>query len=427
MEPGGKIGIVLAGGGARGAYEAGALSVLMPALTRRGERASIFVGASVGAVNAAALAGMAHLSADEAAEVALLRWRQIRKRAVMRPMIGRQLPVLALRSLEKLLSRRGARIGALLDPAPLGRSLRRWIDWPAVHANVGSGRVDAVAAVATEARAGRSVVFVESAENRQPRSSDAVGYVASALTPEHLMASSAVPMVFPPVWLGQPPAERGWYLDGAIRLHQPIKPCLDLGADRVIMVAMASAAGPRGDETADGGAPDLADGAVNVLRGLLGDSVIADLRTLGSVNRFYVAAEAPDRYRAARGKPPYRRVPFIFVAPERRGAIGDMARAVARSRYRGLRALRSPDFALINRMLCADSPLGGELLSYLLFDRDFIDELLAMGQRDARRLLAGTQTEGPWQTEALPPPDSYVSVAAQTPAKSATPATTNAT
>ena len=62
-----RIGLVLAGGGARGAYEAGALSVLAPALEERGERPTVFVGTSVGAINAAYLAGSRHLSAEEAA------------------------------------------------------------------------------------------------------------------------------------------------------------------------------------------------------------------------------------------------------------------------------------------------------------------------------------------------------------------------
>jgi NTE family protein len=107
-------------------------------------------------------------------------------------------------------------------------------------------------------------------------------------------------------------------------------------------------------------------------------------------------------YREARGKPPYRSVPYIFVAPAKRGAIGDIAQQVFRSRYGGWKGLRSPDFRLLNRLIGGDSPTHGELLSYLFFDPEFIEELIKMGQADARRWLNSPPGEGdPWQVEPL--------------------------
>jgi len=76
---------------------------------------------------------------------------------------------------------------------------------------------------------------------------------------------------------------------------------------------------------------------------------------------------------------------IIFVAPSRRGIIGDIASEVFRSRYGGLKGLRSPDFPLLSRLLGGDGPAHGELLSYLLFDRDFIDALIDLGRADAAR------------------------------------------
>ena len=106
--------------------------------------------------------------------------------------------------------------------------------------------------------------------------------------------------------------------------------------------------------------------------------------------------------RAARGKPPYRRVPYIFIAPSRRGIIGETASEVFRARYSGRRGLRSPDFPLLNRLLGGDSPAHGELLSYLFFDRDFIDALIDLGRADATRWLNTSRgPEQPWQTKPL--------------------------
>lgn len=76
-------------------------------------------------------------------------------------------------------------------------------------------------------------------------------------------------------------------------------------------------------------------------------------------------------------------MPYIFVAPQRRGAIGALAVEIFRSRYRGIKSLRSPTLRLLQQLLGGDSPTHGELLSYLFFDREFVQELSAMGQRDA--------------------------------------------
>src|SRR6185295_11409680 len=92
-----RIGLVLSGGGARGAYEAGVLSVLGPVLDRRGERPTICVGTSVGAVNAAYLASTAHLSAEEAITGGLERWSTIRMAQVLKPLVRRQVPLTLLR------------------------------------------------------------------------------------------------------------------------------------------------------------------------------------------------------------------------------------------------------------------------------------------------------------------------------------------
>ena len=156
-------------------------------------------------------------------------------------------------------------------------------------------------------------------------------------------------------------------------------------------------------------APDFGDGALHALHGALVDPLGEDMRMLGNVNEFFAGgddAQAATRYREARGKPPYRRVPYIFVAPRRRGIIGDIASEVFRTRYGGLKGLRSPDFPLLNRLLGGDSPAHGELLSYLLFDQEFIEALIDLGRDDAEHWLnAPPGADEPWQ---LGPLDVFV-------------------
>jgi NTE family protein len=163
---------------------------------------------------------------------------------------------------------------------------------------------------------------------------------------------------------------------------------------------------------------------------MLVDPVVEDMRILGNINMFFAehnggaqerretkgrrALDASARkYREARGKQPYRSIPYIFIAPERRGEIGRVASAVFRDRYGGIKGLRSPDFPLLNRLLGGESPTHGELLSYLFFDHEFIEELIRMGQRDARRWLRADPTN-PWQIEPL---DAFMKPKARSAAK----------
>src|SRR3954452_14425741 len=158
--------LVLAGGGARGAYEAGALSVLLPELESRGERPTIYVGTSVGAINASMLAATAHLPARESVEGIVDLWSGLSKDQVIRPIALRQGPLAALRYAGGLISIPGGRLPSMLDPEPLTGNLRKWVDWDRLGTNVDEGTVDTLAVVATSARTGRSVIFVDEHQGR---------------------------------------------------------------------------------------------------------------------------------------------------------------------------------------------------------------------------------------------------------------------
>ena len=402
MHPQALTGTILSGGGARGAYEAGALSVLWPALERREERPSLFVGTSVGAINAAYLAASHHLDATESAAGLLERWREVSKGEVVRPILLQQVPLTVLRYAGELLSVPGVRLPSLLDPTPLERNLRRWMDWEAAHRNLSEGEASALAVVATAARSGRTVVFVEGGVERPLHHSHVVEYVRAKLDDEHIRASAAIPILFPPVRVETPHEARGWYVDGGARLNTPIKPALDLEAERLVVIATDAVGEPSlAADRHECEPPDFGDGALHVLQGALVDPLIEDMRMLGNVNVFFAdpnGAPGARRYRRARGKPPYRQVPYLFVAPARRGAVGELAAEVFRSRFGGIKALRSPDLALLNRLLGGESPTHGELLSYLLFDPEFIEELIAMGRSDAQAAL---DADHPWHIEPL--------------------------
>jgi NTE family protein len=390
--PGGTIAAVLPGGGARGAYEIGALSVLLPALEARGERVTIWCGTSVGAINAAALASLAHLPAREQAAEANRLWDELRKQDVVAPLAG----IGGLRMLVRMLGHGlgvpGVGLASLFDPSPLGASLERWIDWGQLDRNVEAEVVRAACVVATSMATGDPVAFVSSRGGAPKHVDDDIRYVEAKLRGEHVRASAAIPLLFPTVEVTTPRSARGHYADGGTRLNSPIKPALNLGAEKVIVIGLEPFA-PAGGRPSPPRGPSLADVAANVLDGLLVDQVAHDLRRLAAINSFFVedastgTLNSPRAYRLARGHAPYRPISYALVAPRRRGTIGQIAESTFKRRYGGLRGLREIDYALMARALGGSTNSRGELLSFLLFDHEFITELLGLGRRDAARWL----------------------------------------
>ena len=389
------VALVLPGGGARGAYEIGAMSELLPALEARGERVSVFCGTSVGAINAALLASLADLGAADQAAAALGHWKGLHKGAVIRPMVGVGLPLTLLRFLGEALEVPGVRLAGLLDPTPLRGSLDNWVDWGALRRLVARGRVRAVCVVATSLSRGGPVAFVDTKGPLPKRDgSGELEFMRVPLGGEHVRASAAIPLLFPPVEVTRPRAARDHYIDGGTRLNTPIKPALALGADRVIVVGFEPFGGSGGAPSSrPPERPRLFDVAANVVDGLLVDQVGDDLHRLVAINSFFAehpsagSSRSARAYRRSRGRPPYRRVSYALVSPETRGEIGRIAECVFQRRYGGLRGLLSPDYPLLSRLLGGRTRSRGELLSFLLFDREFVAELIEAGRRDARRWL----------------------------------------
>jgi NTE family protein len=236
------------------------------------------------------------------------------------------------------------------------------------------------------------VAFVSSHGELPRRPEDTIRYVAARLRGEHVRASAAIPVLFPTVEITTPRGARGHYADGGTRLNSPIKPALNLGADRVIVIGLEPFE-RTAPAAATPGRPSVADVAANVLDGLLVDQVAQDLRRLAAINSFFVedasrgTRGSSRAYRLSRGREPYRPISYALVSPRRRGEIGRVAEAVLKRRYGGLRGLRDVDFVLLAAALGSRTRARGELLSFLLFDEEFVAELIRLGKRDARRWL----------------------------------------
>ena len=389
------VGLVVAGGGARGAYEAGVLAELLPWLQERGERPTVLVGTSVGALTAAFLASVAHVPAREAVDQLLARWGEVTQGRVIRPILRHQTPRTLLRYVAEVAGM-PVRLESLLDASPLRRTVSDWLDWEQVRANLEAGRVDALAVVATSASTERAVVFVQARENTPVPDATLVDYLLGPLGDEHVLASAAIPVFFSSVRVGREP-DADWFFDGGTRLNTPIKPALDLGVDRVVVVAThAPFRRLEQEPTAGAGAsPDFADGTLGLVQATLVDPLIQDLRNLGKIN---LLAERLGPELAL----PYRTVPYLFAGPRDVGRLGSVVAEVYARHFAGpVGSLRAPDVTLLTRLLGGTSPAHSELLSYLFFHPQFVNEAIAAGRHDARELLASGD---PWRTGPIEPP-----------------------
>jgi NTE family protein len=390
-----EIGLVLSGGGARGAYEIGVLSELLPWLERGyGQRPNVIVGTSVGALNSAYIAAKAGEEMEQLVADGAGLWREIRYRDVLAPLLSLgELSQLA-RLTASFLSA-GVAPYALLDPAPLTATLGRLIMFEDIHRNVADPTVDlrACAVVATAAHSNRTVVFHDGGAIVPSDERRGIDYVPTEISEDHIRASAAIPVAFPAVEVRRPEAAAGWYFDGGTRLNTPIKPALELGAERVIVVGLNSLSPARKSPVR----PDLFDGSTQIIQGLLVDPATHDVQTLATINEVLLHGGQSS------GDNPPRVVPYIFIAPSTPNAIGQIARDLYRDRYAGVHGLwRSRDLSLLGRFVGASkSATRGELFSYLFFAGDFATALIELGRADARRWIDDAHDDGAWQLRPL--------------------------
>src|ERR1700733_11858239 len=376
------IGVWRSGGGARGAYEFGALQVLAPVLD---EPAPIVVGTSAGGLGAAYLAANAHDGLEAAARAGGEAWLGVEIGDVIGPLCSpRELARVLLYGLELLgISVPGP--PSLLDTSPQPKTIAALIDFGQLARNVEDGTLAAVAVVATAYATARSVVFHHGGQSPASDDQRGIDYVATRLAVEHVQASSAIQSLFPAVRV-----QERWYGDGGVRLNTPLKPALKLNAARLVGIGLNSIAGPPREY--DDRRPDVFDGASAIAQAVLADQLAHDVDTLATINDDVNQSSNPITHRL---------VPYVFVAPTDRLAIGRLAMDVYNRHYAGARGLRrNRELALLGRLLDAGrNPVRGDLLSYLFFAPEFIQPLIALGRRDAQAWLNQQGRTDPWRTE----------------------------
>lgn len=393
---GGRTALVLSGGGARGAYEAGVLSYLRGELAESlgaQPRLDLLCGTSVGAVNACFLASLAHDPARQG-EALVEAWRSFRLEEVFHWSALRlaALPLYVFRQLRATRLRQVSwRISDFLFPEALSRVVRERVDWARLHRNVREGHLDALTVTATDLGTGRAVVFVESRAPLPAWSRDPVVEArAREIGPEHALASSAIPLLFRPVRL-----EGSWFTDGSVRQNVPLAPAIKLGAERVLVVALRQQARKEREPRIESAEPPTTAALLGrLLNALLLDHTDYDLERLRRINTLIAQGERAfgpafaGSVAAIAGSDLglLRQVRDLVIRPSR--DIGHIARAHAERRVRRLRRGTLASRLLRRAASDADAASDGaaDLASYLLFDREYAEELVALGFDDARRM-----------------------------------------
>src|SRR5882724_4764030 len=287
-----RFALIMSGGGARGAYEAGVLSYVLDDLPRRLERPvrfQIITGTSVGAIHACYVA--ATLGRPHAGRGLTDIWRSLEVRGVYQvgvgDVVGIPLRLLGL-SRQRTVPAEGGlpeRLTGLLDTLPLERLVGESIPWQDLRRHVDAGEVAAVAVTATEISSGKSVVWVDNREGVVRRWARDPFVIArpARLGPAHALASAAIPFLFP-----APRIDGAYFCDGGLRLNTPLAPALRLGADRLLIVGLRHTPTPEEEATLaahrEANYSSLAYLAGKVLNALLLDHVDYDVDRLRLVN-----------------------------------------------------------------------------------------------------------------------------------------------
>lgn len=355
-----RIALVLPGGGARSAYQVGVLQAIAgwcPA--GRPLPFSILCGTSAGAINAAVLGARAGNVQQAAADLAKV-WGSFHVEQVFRTgaldMLRAGLHLFfALVSGGLLLPMPRA----LFDNQPLRELLKARVDFDGLRRSLAAGMPDSVAITATSITAGESVTFVETVREFMPWERAGRRGIAVTLDVEHLMASSAIPLLFPAVAM-----DGAHYGDGAMRQATPLAPAIHLGADRILVIGVRQ---PGRAPVTSAAAPNMAEQFGFMLDTLFMEGLQADLERLRRVNALLGGLRP--------GPAPFglRHIDTLLLLPQRDPSEIALAHRMAMPGT--LRALL--------RILGATSARGGRLLSYLMFESAYTREMIRLGERDA--------------------------------------------
>jgi NTE family protein len=358
-----KVGLVLTGGGARGAYQAGALLGIFEMVQewRKGWPFPVITGTSAGAINAAFLAGhihenvfaaqklqdlWAHLSVDQIYKDDLLTLSRTGLKWVSTLSFG------GIRTKQRSLS--------LLNTSPLRTLLEKNVSFSRIQSFIDKGDLHSLAVSALNYSSGSGQTFYQGHPDIRPWQRIRREGIPAKLTVDHVMASAAIPILFPPVQMGA-----SFYGDGNVRNYTPCSPAINLGADKIIVIGVKKPANELKEDNHP--SPSIARILSVLLNTILLDSLDLDLERIDRINETLIYVENSKAL-------DLKKLQICTILPSEnigQMAIEDSDRLPMTLKYL-LRGLGTEEEA-------------SELISYLLFVPSFTQRLIRLGYQDALR------------------------------------------
>ena len=390
-------GLVLSGGGARGAYEAGVIQYLrteLPPEIQKKVNFDIISGTSVGAINACFLAANNHVPRLQGKALSMI-WERLRIEGVYqagwREFTNLPRFLLGSRGRGSLDSTLGpGRLGGLLNTKPLEQLVRRGNRWRYIEKNIQSGNLRALAVNATHIASGKTHVFVQTHQGKLPAwSTDPqVEAFHTHIGPNHALASAAIPWVFPSVEL-----DGEIYCDGSLKQNTPISPALRLGADRLLVIGLKAHKKAVAPDRLDLETVDHYPSAVyllgKILSATLVDKTEYDLKRLQRFNAILEAGEQAYGtdfqgkvgavMQEMRGAP-FRKIKTLVIRPSQEitdVTMRHISQGTVLSRAGGVVG------SIFRRMADRGGEQASDLLSYLLFDGEYASDLVRLAMKDA--------------------------------------------
>ena len=359
-------GLVLSGGGARGAYQAGVLSAIAEITKDLGikDPFHIFTGASAGSINASMLACEAqdfNLGCQKLVDL----WSHISSEQVFKT-DALSLGKIGFRWIEDLSlgGLTGATPGkSLLDTSPLRKLLEKNLNFDQLATNIESGRVRALGMTALDYKRTKSVTFVQSADDVPMWNMSLRNSEKQIINAGHIMASAAIPLLFPAQTVGH-----DWYGDGCVGNSSPCGPAIYMGSDKImaIGVRMNTLTAHEARGLQDPKAPSVARVVNVLLNAVMMDGIELDIERIGRINKFI--DHVPDKQQR---KISYRKIDPLWISPS--ADIGEIASQKAESLPRMVRYLIKGLGSLED---------ASEIISYLLFEPSFTTQLIEIGFED---------------------------------------------
>ncbi len=366
-----QVGLVLTGGGARAAYQVGALRAIAEILPRGRFPFPVITGISAGAINGVVLACAA---ADLSLGVEALRqtWSRLTPDRIFRTGALRMASIGSrwIRDLSGGGVLGGNSINYLLDSAPLRAMLTEKLAFARMRRHIKLGRLRGVAVSGTSYRTGEGITWFEGGPEIAPWARSNRSGLRARLTVDHVMASAAIPVFFPPVRV-----DDHFFGDGSLRLIYPMSPAIHMGAERILAISVRhrTPEPPAGD-SAEGDHVPLSQIAGVILNAVFLDSLDTDLERLDRINRTlaHLPADRIDSRDLA-----LRTIPVLVLRPTE-----DLGQLAADEYVRFPAMLR-----YLLKGIGVERGASTDLVSYLAFEPVYVSRLMALGYADtlARR------------------------------------------